>query len=113
MDTVYYNLNARRVKVSGGEELVTFVPAPAPRPAGEVLDFARCRQKLERKAAWQNLTRAALEGPEPRGAAAPNAAAARPAASRRSRAADQLELAATLAVALVSLAAALAFFSLV
>ena len=32
MDTLYYNLKARRVKVSGGEELVTFIPAPAPTP---------------------------------------------------------------------------------
>ena len=49
MDTIYYTLNTRRVKVSGGADLLTFVPAPAPAPAerGQVLDFARCRQRLE------------------------------------------------------------------
>lgn len=113
MDTVYYNLKARRIKVSGGEELVTFVPAPAPQSAGEVLDFARCRRKLERKAAWQNLTQAGQEDEEeavtPAGVAAPQSVKE----ARRSRGMERLELAATLAVVLVSLAAALAFFSLV
>lgn len=113
MDTVYYNLKARRVKVSGGEELVTFVPTPAPKPTGEVLDFARCRRKLERKAAWQSLTQAAREEEESRWAPVVSNEEAPLRAARRGHAADRLELAATLAVALVSLAAALAFFSLV
>ncbi len=51
MDTVYYNLTARRVRVSGGPDLLKFSPAPAEAPAGEVLDFQRCRRKLETKAA--------------------------------------------------------------
>lgn len=109
MDTVYYNLKARRVKVSGGEELVTFVPAPAPAPAGEVLDFARCRQRLERKDAWRALERTALE-PE---TAEERVGEKRAGAGRRERAANWLELSATLAVILVSLSAALAFFRLV
>lgn len=113
MDTVYYNLKARRIKVSGGEELVTFVPAPAPKPAGEVLDFARCRQKLERKTAWKRLTEAAQEdGAEERWAPAEPGMKAEP-APRPGRGMERLELAATLAVTLVSLSAALAFFSLV
>lgn len=112
MDTVYYNLKARRIKVSGGEELVTFVPAPAPKPAGEVLDFARCRQKLERKTAWKRLTEAAQEeGTEKGWTSAASSAEAEP-VPRRSRGVERLELAATLAVTLVSLSAALAFFSL-
>ena len=94
MDTVYYNLKARRVKVSGGEELVTFIPAPAPTPAGEVLDFARCRQRLERKDAWRALERTALE-PE---TAEERVGEKRAGAGRRERAANWLELSATLAV---------------
>ncbi len=113
MDTVYYNLKARRIKVSGGEELVTFVPAPAPKPAGEVLDFARCRQKLERKTAWKRLTEAAGEE-ETEARWVPAAAdVEREPAPRPERGMERLELAATLAVTLVSLSAALAFFSLV
>ena len=114
MDTVYYNLKARRVKVSGGEELVTYVPAPvaapAAAPAGEVLDFARCREKLERKNAWRALERAA-GGPDDGEEIALAAQGKRMA--RRERAANWLELAATAAVILVSLSAALAFFRLV
>ena len=61
MDTIYYTLNTRRVKVSGGADLLTFVPAPAPAPAerGQVLDFARCRQRLETREAWKELSRTA------------------------------------------------------
>lgn len=61
MDTIYYTLNTRRVKVSGGADLLTFVPTPAPVPAerGQVLDFARCRQRLETKEAWEELSRTA------------------------------------------------------
>ena len=63
MDTIYYNLSAKRVKVSGGADLLTFVTAPAAAPApgavGEVLDFARCRQRLETREAWKELSRTA------------------------------------------------------
>lgn len=111
MDTVYYNLKARRVKVSGGEELVTFVPAPAPAPAGEVLDFARCRQKLERKNAWRALERTARE-PEETGELRESLKKSVNRPERRERAANWLELSATLAVLLVALSAAMAFFRL-
>jgi hypothetical protein len=113
MDTIYYNVRARKVKVSGGADLLTFdrtpVAAPAGAPAGEVLDFARCRQRLETKAAWKELTDAACgdtveEQPEE---------CAAPARIRRGAGASNcLELCATLSVILVSLSAALAFLSL-
>lgn len=112
MDTVYYNLKARRVKVSGGEELVTFIPSPAPAPAGEVLDFARYRQKLERKNAWRALERTARE-PESAGEAEESSGEKKVGTVRRERMGNWLELAATAAVILVSLSAALAFFRLV
>ena len=50
MDTIYYHLNAKKVKVSGGADLVTLIPVAAPgspEGRGEILDFARCRQRLE------------------------------------------------------------------
>lgn len=113
MDTIYYHLNARRVKVSGGADLVTFVPTAAPAPAskqGEILDFARCRQRLETKAAWKDLARAVQEESqeEPQEAPAPQAPY-----SRRERAAGWLELCASAAVIAVSLAAVFAFLKLV
>lgn len=61
MDTTYYRFETRKVKVSGGADLLTVVPAPVSAPAGEVLDFDRCRRKLETKAAWQGLAQAAAE----------------------------------------------------
>lgn len=114
MDTVYYHLNARRVKVSGGADLVTFVPAAAPAPAegkGEVLDFARCRQRLETKEAWKNLTLAAREVPQAEEPA--EAPASQPAPlSRQERWAGWMELCATASIIAVSLAAAAAFLRL-
>ena len=74
-----------------------------------MLDFARCRQRLERKDAWRALERTALE-PE---TAEERVGEKRAGAGRRERAANWLELSATLAVILVSLSAALAFFRLV
>ena len=108
MDTVYYHVNARRVKVSGGADLVTFQPVSLPAPGetkGEVLDFARCRQRLETKAAWRELAQAAdgLSGEEGRRSPAQSAL------SRRERAAGWLELCASAAVIAVSLAAVAAF----
>lgn len=62
MDTTYYSFETRKIKVSGGADLLTVVPAAAPAsPAGEVLDFDRCRRKLETKAAWKGLARAVAE----------------------------------------------------
>jgi len=106
MDTVYCNLSARRLKVSGGPDLLrlvaTPVAAPAAAGAGEVLDFERCRRRLETKAAWKDLEAAARTGEEP--------APAKLRRDRRERWAGWLELCASAAVILVSVAAALAFF---
>lgn len=64
MDTTYYSFETRKIKVSGGADLLTIVSAavaaPAS-PAGEVLDFDRCRRKLETKAAWKGLAQAVAE----------------------------------------------------
>ena len=111
METVYYRLQAKRMKVSGGADLVTFLPASAPASGqgkGEVLDFARCRRRLETKAAWKELRRAALTPEEP----LEEASFAAPRSSRRERAAGWLEIAASAAVIAVSLAAVLAFLRL-
>ncbi len=105
METIYYDLNARRIKVSGGADLVTFVPTPAAKPTGEVLDFDRCRRRLETKAAWKELEKTAEEAGEP-------AAPAPEGTERRERAADWLELAASAAVIGASVAAAVSFLGL-
>jgi len=110
METMYYSLNARKVKVSGGADLLTFVPAPVVTPAvqtAQILDFDRCRRRLETKAAWQELASAAQE--EEPAEALPVAQTRR---ERRDRLGGVLELAASAAVLLVSIAAAMAFFSL-
>ena len=67
MDTTYYRFQSRKIKASGGADLVTFVPTvqPAPQakptatPAGEVLDFDLCRRRLETRTAWKDLAAAA------------------------------------------------------
>lgn len=116
METVYYRLQAKRMKVSGGADLVTFLPTSAPVPGqgkGEVLDFARCRRRLETKAAWKELRQAALSSVEEVPEEAPEEApASRSRSSRRERAAGWLEIAASAAVIAVSLAAVLAFLRL-
>ncbi len=120
MDTVYYRLNTRKVKVSGGADLVTFVPAPVTEKAGQVLDFDLCRRKLETKNGWKDLARTA-EQVRPAGADAVETAAeedsnavAGPAPRRRRRAGatDVLEVLCSAAVLLVSLCAAGAFLAL-
>lgn len=111
MDTIYYTLNTRRVKVSGGADLLTFVPAPAPAPAerGQVLDFARCRQRLETREAWKELSRTAGavsfsdEAPEEVPAAA---------AVRRERRESRLDLVVSVALLLTAAAAVAAFLQL-
>lgn len=113
MDTVYYHLNARKVKVSGGADLVTFLPAAVSAPqsgGGEVLDFARCRQRLETKAAWKDLTRAAEETPQVE--EAEETVSPQPPLTRRERAMNWLEVCASAAVIAVSLAAVIAFLRL-
>ena len=76
MDTTYYTFQTRKIKASGGAELVTFVPhvQPAPQekmavtpsaaPTGELLDFDLCRRRLETRAAWKDLTAAAQAAPQ-------------------------------------------------
>lgn len=113
MDTIYYNLSAKRVKVSGGADLLTFVPTPAPQPAapaGQVLDFARCRQRLETKTAWKDLVRTAAEAPQ----TPSEEEAVIPASPReRKEVPVWLDVAASLAVIAVALAATAAFLGLV
>lgn len=89
MTTTYYTFHTRKVKVSGGADLLTLVPvaqkepsavsadgkvlAPQafggklpcvegeskPEPKAEILDFALCRKHMETRSAWQSLARAA------------------------------------------------------
>lgn len=116
MDTIYYHLNAKKVKVSGGADLVTYIPesvaAPAGEgPRGEVLDFAACRQRLETRNAWKDLADTARDLPlpeEPLEEDAPVAEAVLP-RTRRSHGGDWLELCTSAAILLVSLAAVWAF----
>ena len=101
MDTVYCHLETRRVKVSGGADLLTVAPraaAPVPRE-GRVLDFESCRRRLEER-------RAAEEGEE-----APEEA---PEVGRAPRWSPSLllELCASAAVLLTALSASLAFLRL-
>lgn len=114
MDTIYYHLNTKKVKASGGAELITFEPAGIPvsedAPRGEVLDFARCRQRLATKAAWRDLTDAAADLELPGAEEEPEAVAYAP-RPRRSHGLDWLELAASGAILVTALAAAGAFLA--
>lgn len=112
MDTIYYTLNTRRVKVSGGADLLTFVPAPAPAPAerGQVLDFARCRQRLETKNAWKDLVQTAEQTAGAEDTVEEMASAPR---TVRKQAPVWLDVAASLAVIATALAATAAFLGLV
>ena len=115
MDTIYYHLNAKKVKVSGGADLITFVPTAVPAPAegkGEVLDFARCRQRLETREAWKTLTQAAQEPMQAEEPMEVDTPALQAPLSRRERAASWLELCATASIIAVSLAAVIAFLHL-
>jgi len=127
MDTIYYTLDTRRVKVSGGADLLTVVstPASAPAAAGQVLDFDRCRRKLETRAAWKDLAQAAEEAgrtamaerwdaPAEDGAGTEDDRIAVSAPrTRMDRATLWMELAASAAVILMSLCGGMAFLSLV
>ncbi len=116
MDTIYYTLNTRRVKVCGGPDLVRFLPATGsqdPREGkgkGEILDLELCRKRLETKKAWRELHQAVDDAPasveeEEEGMPTP------PSAVRRERGASWLELGASAAVILAGLSAAAAFLS--
>lgn len=70
MDTTYYSFETKKIKVSGGADMLAVVPAPVPAPAspaGEVLDFALCRRRLETKAAWKGLAQAVESVKTPEG----------------------------------------------
>ena len=108
MDTVYYTLTARRVRVSGGPDLLKFIPAAVETPAGKVLDFQRCRRKLETKDAMQQLREGAKEDGNPE-AEAPEVPASQPGWGKAS---GWLELGASLLVIAVSAAAVAAFLAL-
>ncbi len=113
METTYYKFNARKVKVSGGADLTTFIPVAVPAPAlrqqetGEVLDFDRCRQRLETKAAWQGLAQSREQ------AAPQTQRRQRSHPSRAQRKQNTLEVLATLAVLVTGLAAAAMFIALI
>ena len=141
MTTTYYTLLTRKVKVSGGADLLKLVPVAqseptavsadgkilAPRefggklpqagdePKAEILDFALCRKHMETKEAWNALRDAAREeedGPETRWA--PVEREETPAApTAKEKAMTLLELCASGAVILTALSAAIAFLSLV
>ena len=115
MDTLYYHVRAKRVKVSGGADLVRLEPvpvtAPAPRPREErVLDFDRCRRALETKAAWRRLEQAAREETAPEKPVQEAPAEELPGTQRASQ---WLELAASAAIIVMCAAAVAAFLGLV
>ena len=93
------------IRASGGSS----TPAPAPAEKGQVLDFARCRQRLETREAWKELSRTAEavsfsdEAPEEVPAAA---------AVRRERRESRLDLVVSVALLLTAAAAAVAFLQL-
>lgn len=119
MDTIYYNLNAKKVKVSGGADLTRYIPVavPAPVPAPikggkEVLDFARCRRQLETKAAWKDLKRTADRAAPVFVQEEPEAEDWSPRARRSHRWSDCMEIMASAAVILAGVCAAWAFLAL-
>lgn len=93
MTTAYYTFQTRKVKVSGGPDLLSLVPvahteAQAAQddgkvlalkafggvipqagtreaPKAEILDFDFCRRHMETKSAWKALTQAAEDGEQP------------------------------------------------
>ncbi len=120
MDTTYYSFETKKIKVSGGADMLAVVPAAVPAsPAGEVLDFALCRRRLETKAAWKDLAQAveAVKTPSAeQGGGEAAAFAKRPRKARTSRvdrAGGWLELCASLAVILVCVWAGWGFLALV
>lgn len=93
MTTAYYTFQTRKVKVSGGPDLLSLVPVAhteaqaaqddgkvlAPKafggsipqagtqeaPKAEILDFSLCRKHMETRNAWKALARAAEEEEQP------------------------------------------------
>lgn len=143
MTTTYYTLLTRKVKVSGGADLLKVVPVAQPEttpvsadgkilaprefggtlpqaetgmePQAEILDFALCRKHMETKEAWDALREAAREEEDFQESRwAPVEKEEPPAVpTRREKAMTLLELCASGAVVLTALSAAIAFLSLV
>lgn len=93
MTTAYYTFQTRKVKVSGGADLLSLVPVAHPEapaltadgkvlspeafggvipqagtreaPKAEILDFDFCRRHMETKNAWKALTQAAEDEEQP------------------------------------------------
>lgn len=114
MDTIYYSLSTRRVKVCGGADLVRFVPVARPqgapeKKAGEIVDLALGKKRLETKRAWRELAQTAADAPDlPEEETEEAPALPR---ARRKRGASLLELGATAAVLLAGLSATAAFLA--
>ena len=142
MTTMYYTLLTRKVKVSGGADLLKVVPVARPEatpvsadgkilaprefggklsqveignePKAEILDFALCRKHMETKNAWEALREAAQEDvQETRWAPVENEEESAPLPTPKEKAMTLLELCASAAVILTALSAAIAFLSLV
>ena len=120
MDTVYYTFNTRRVKVSGGPDLVRLVPVSSGARksgcAGEIVDLEQFRRHMDTKKAWKelSLTAAQLPGLSKEEEEEEAEAEAAPAAPRSGGNVPLwLELGATAAVLLAGLAAAAAFLALI
>lgn len=115
MDTIYYTLSTRRVKVCGGADLVRVVPMARPqgtpeKKAGEIVDLALGKKRLETKNAWKEFVQMTADAP---GLSEEEEAGEAPALPRacRERSASWLELGATAAVLLAGLSAAAAFLA--
>ena len=116
MDTVYYTFNTRRVKVSGGPDLVRLVPVSSGARksgcAGEIVDLEQFRRHMDTKKAWKELSLTATRLPDLCEEEEEEEAA--PAAPRSGGNVPLwLELGATAAVLLAGLAAAAAFLALI
>ncbi|MDE6108324.1 MAG: hypothetical protein K2F83_06605 [Oscillospiraceae bacterium] len=143
MTTAYYTFNTRKVKVSGGHDMLTLVPVAQTEPSvasadgkvlapkafgdsqtengekAEILDFNLCRKHMETRNAWQSLTRAVKGEDEEDDLDTRWAAVEREEEvsnrepSKREQTMSYLELCATAAVIITALSAAIAFLSLV
>ena len=143
MTTVYYTVETRKVKVSGGHDLLKVVPVAQPEstavsadgkilapkefggtlpqaetgsePKAEILDFALCRKHMETKNAWNALRDAAQEQEDVQETRwAPAEREETPARpTSKEKAMTLLELCASGAVLLTAISAAIAFLSLV
>ena len=123
MDTTYYTFQTRKIKASGGTDLVTFVPTVQPAPqskptddrTGEVLNFDLCRRRLETRTAWKDLTAVARSAVEVAVTQEDETPARRPARERKVRVREPWVeiLASALALGLVCLVGAAALLSIV